>query len=264
MRLLLSIALATAFAAPPQPTALTSPFNVTVEPRGTLLVADGGSGRIVRVDPRTGRSAVFAERLGRVYDVEVARDGVYASTATQILRFAGGRKQTVVRGLHDPIGMVVARDGTIYVAESTRNRVLRFAPRTRARTVIASTGLSQPLGLALRSDGSLLVADSRNGRVVRVGEDGTLEPVLEGLGLPVALAAGAGVVYVADHVEHGHAGKILRLHVDGAADTVSAGRIKNLSGVAVGRAGVLYASSFDAPFVGRLDALGRLRPLPVR
>jgi sugar lactone lactonase YvrE len=265
MRLLLPIALATVVAAPPKPATLTSPFSVTVEARGTLLLADGGSGRIVRVDPRTGRGTVFAEGLKQVYDVEVARDGVYASTATQVLRFAGGKKEVVVRGLHDPIGIAVARDGTLYVAEATKNRVVRFDARTRKRTVVASTGLSQPLGLALRSDGALLVADSRNGRIVRVGEGGALEPVLEGLGLPVALAAvGDGTVYVADHVEHGRAGKILRLNPDGTTDTLSAGRIKDLSGVAVGRAGVIYASSFDAPFVGRLDTLGRLRRLPAR
>jgi sugar lactone lactonase YvrE len=265
MRLLFSIVLAGVAAVPSQASPLTSPFNLIVEPHGTLLVADGGSGRIVRVDPGTGRPSVFADRLGRVYDLAYGRDGLYASTATQVVRFSGGKQQTVVKGLHDPIGIAVARDGTLFVAEATRNRVLRFDARTRKRTVVASAGLSQPLGLTLRPDGSLLVADSRHGRIVAVGKGGVVEPVLVGLGLPVALAAGAGgTVYVVDHVEHGQTGRILRLRRDGTTDTVSTGKIRDLSGVAAGRAGALYATSFRAPFVGRLDAAGRLHPLPLR
>jgi sugar lactone lactonase YvrE len=186
------------------------------------------------------------------------------STATQVVRFAGDRKQVLLRGLHDPIGIAVAPDGSIYVAEATRNRVLRFAARSLKRTVLASTGLSQPLGLALRLDGSLLVADSRHGRIVAVSGNGDVRPVLTGLGLPVALAAGAGgSTYVVDHVEHGRTGKILRVRSDGRTQTISSGKIRDLTSVAVGRAGALYAMSFRAPFVGRLDGKGRLRPLPI-
>jgi sugar lactone lactonase YvrE len=141
--------------------------------------------------------------------------------------------------------------------------VLRFAAHTLRRTAVASTGLSQPLGLALRPDGSLLVADSRHGRIVSVGKGGQVQPVLIGLGLPVALAAGTGgSIYVVDHVEHGQKGKILRLHRDGTTDPISTGKFRDLSSVAAGRAGALYATSFRAPFVGRLDATGQLRPLP--
>ena len=264
MRLLVLIVLAGAVAVPTQAPPLISPFNLVVEPRGTLLVADGGSGRIVRVDPGTGRRSVFAAGLGTVYDLVYGRGGLYVSTSTQVVRFAGGEKQVVLRGLHDPIGIAVARDGSIYVAEATRNRVLRFAAGSLKPTVLASTGLSQPLGLALRPDGALLVADSRHGRVVSVGSGGKVQPVLTGLGLPVALAAGAGgSTYVVDHVEHGQTGKILRLHPGGTTDTISSGKIRDLSSVAAGRAGALYATSFRAPFVGRLDGAGRLRPLPI-
>src|SRR5262249_28739807 len=136
MRLLVSMALAGIAIAPVHTPSLTSPFNLIVEPKGTLLVADGGSGRIVRVDPRTGRRSVFADGLGTVYDLVYGPGGLYASTATEVVRFAGGKKQVVLRGLHDPIGIAVARDGSIYVAEATRNRVLRFAAGSLRRTVV--------------------------------------------------------------------------------------------------------------------------------
>ena len=265
MGLLVSILVAAALVAPPKQASLTGPFQALVEPRGTLLLADGASGRIVRVDPKTGRRTVFAKGLGRVYALAYGPDGLYASTATKVVRFSAGKQRTVVHGLHDPAGLAVARDGTIFVAEETANRVVRFDAGTRKRTVLASTGIDQPLGIALDAGGSVLVADSHHGRIVRVGADGALEPVLEGLGLPVALTpAPDGTVYVVDHVEHGSTGKILRLRADGTTDLVSGGKIRDLSGVAVGRTGTLYATSFRAPFVGRLDASGALRPFPSR
>jgi sugar lactone lactonase YvrE len=250
-------------AAPPRVAPVTAPFQAVVEPLGTLLVADGASGRIVRIDPRSGRRSLFAKGLGQAFGLALGPDGVYVSTETTVVRLAGGKWETVVRGLHHPIGLVVAKDGTIFVADSETNRVLRFDADTRKRTVIASTGLDQPLGLALRSDGALLVCDSHHGRVVRIGEHGTLENVLEGLSLPVAVtAAPGGVVYVSDHVEHGVTGTILRLHPSGKTDLVSVGKITSLSGVAVGRGGALYATAFSAPFIGRVDRSGALRPFP--
>ena len=68
----------------PAPVALHEPYRVVVKPSGKLLVADGGSGQIVRVDPETGSQSVYARGLGRVYDLAYGPHHVmYAS--------AGGR-----------------------------------------------------------------------------------------------------------------------------------------------------------------------------
>src|SRR5689334_12207083 len=133
--------------APPQAAQVTAPFQAVVEPSGTLLVADGDSGRIVRIDPRTGRRSIFAKGLGQAYGLALGPDAVYVSTETTVVRLAAGNRETVARGLHHPIGLAVATDGTIFVADSETNRVLRFDAVTRKRTVIASTGLDQPLGV---------------------------------------------------------------------------------------------------------------------
>ena len=119
---------------------LTGPFGALVEPKGTLLVPDGASGRIVRVDPKTGRRTVFAKGLGRVYSLAYGPDGLYAGTATKVVRFVRGKPVTVVKGLHDVAGLAVATNGTIFAAEETANRVVRFDPATRAPTVIAAAG----------------------------------------------------------------------------------------------------------------------------
>src|SRR4051794_7975465 len=160
MSLFVSVVIAvTALAAPPQQVQLTGPFGALVEPKGTLLVPDGASGRIVRVDPRTGRRTVFAKGLGRVYSLAYGPDGLYAGTATKVVRFVRGKPVTVVKGLHDVAGLAVATNGTIFAAEETGNRVVRFEVGTRKATVIAAAGIDQPLGLTLTHDGSVLVAD---------------------------------------------------------------------------------------------------------
>ena len=261
MPLLVSVLIAaTALAAPPKQVQLTSPYGALVEPKGTLLVPDGASGRIVRVDPKTGRRTVFAKGLGPVYSLAYGPDGLYAGTATKVVRFVGGKPETVLKGLRNVFGLAVATDYTIFVAEETRNRVVRFDALTRKPFVLAAVGIDQPLGLTLESDGSVLVADSHHGRIVRISRDGTLTTALDGLGLPVGLAASPdGSVFVADHVSHVERGTILRLHPDGTIDTVSSGKIGGLSGVAVARNGTLYATSFYAPFVGRLTASGALK-----
>ena len=254
------LAVALAAAAPPKQAApLTSPFNLLVEPRGTLLVADGASGRVVRVDPRTGRRTVFARGLGHVYALAYGPDGLYATTTHRVVRFRGAMRQVVASGFRDPLGLAVGKDGTVYVVDATANRIVKVSP-TGEQTVLVSTGLDQPISAALRTDGSILVADSHHHRVVRVLEDGRLEPVLEGLTLPVGVTSAAnGAVYVVDHVRHDARGKILLLRPDGSSALVSAGKIKAVSAVAVGR-GVLYAASFLPPFAGRLGRGGVLVP----
>ena len=200
-----------------------------------------------------------------MYSLAYGPDGLYAGTATKVVRFVRGKPVTVVRGLHDVAGLAVAKDGAITCTEETANRVVRFDAGTRKRTVLASAGIDQPLGLAFDGAGAVLVADSHHGRIVRVRDDGTLDTVLQGLELPVGLTlAPDGTVLVTDHVSHLTAGKLLRLHPDGTTDTLSNGKIRGLSGAAIARNDTVYATSFYAPFIGRVTASGALKAFPAR
>jgi hypothetical protein len=92
-----------------------------------------------------------------------------------------------------------------------------------------------------------------------------VETALDGLGLPIGLAAAPdGTFLVADHVDHMSRGNILRLKADGSTELVSRGKIRGLSGVAVGRNGAIYATSFYPPFVGKLTSTGALKAFPAR
>jgi hypothetical protein len=75
VRLLALAAAGLALAAPP----LTGPFEAIGEPGGTLLVPDGASGRVVRVDPRTGDRTVVASGLGKVTSFDAPYLGRLAS-----------------------------------------------------------------------------------------------------------------------------------------------------------------------------------------
>jgi hypothetical protein len=244
------------------PATLHEPYRVVVEPSGKLLVADGGSGRIVRIDPTSGQESVYARGLGRVYDLAHGPGGaLYASTGGRVVRFSSsGRRRVVARGLGSPTGIAIGRDSSVYIVEGDRNRVLRIRPGG-ARSVIASKGLDQPIGIALVS-GRIYVSDSHHGRVVRVFARRRIQPLVTGLALPAALSPGLdGSLLIVDHVRHDRPGKVLRLNADGTTDTLSSGVITAVTSAAVAPDGIVYATSFEAPLVGRLGADGRLRPL---
>jgi DNA-binding beta-propeller fold protein YncE len=244
------------------PGTLHEPYRVVVEPNGNLLVADGGSGRIVRVDSNTGQHTVYARGLGRVYDLAYGPGQIlYAAASTRIIRFTkAGRRQVVARALRSPTGLAVAPDRSLYVVEGDRDRVLRIGPHG-ARRIVASRGLDQPIGVALVS-GRVYVSDSHHGRVVRILAARKLQPVLTGLSLPASLTPGSGgSLLIVDHVRHDQPGKILRRLPDGSVETLSSGAITAVTSVAAAGDGTLYATSYLPPFVGRLAADGRLVPL---
>ena len=137
-----------------------TPVGVAVEADGNLVVTDYGNvDRVFRVDPDTGERTVLASN---------------ASPSTDDEDFASLD------------GLVVARDGTIYVADSNAHDggggVFRVDPVSGDRTMISNNDSSavgtvpdyeNPSALAFDGNGDLLVADRRTqndfyGSVIRV------------------------------------------------------------------------------------------------
>ena len=98
-------------------------------PSGDLLLNAADRGELLRIDPRTGGSAV------------------------------------VVGGLEYPNGLEVDAEGFAYVAEQLSGRVRRIDPDSGAFTFIAS-GLFNPNGLAFSPDESTLYVGSFGGGVI--------------------------------------------------------------------------------------------------
>jgi sugar lactone lactonase YvrE len=150
----------------------SSPGDAVEEPDGDVVVADTGTGRVLRVSG--------PEPMDR---------------------------SVVATGLDAPTGLARAADGTIYVTETGGGRVLRIAPG-RATAAIA-TGLAQPEGIAVDAGGSIFVMEVGARRLMRIDPTGAAVIATD---LPVGLsngpslyrgvAAGAGGIYFSSDIDN--------------------------------------------------------------
>src|ERR1044072_8122808 len=91
--------------------------------------------------------------------------------------------------LSDPLGIAVAADGTIYVADAGEsNRIRKLSPDGSVTTLAGgnegfangagtSASFNTPSALALGPDGNLYVADTGNNRIRKITPGGTVSTV---------------------------------------------------------------------------------------
>jgi sugar lactone lactonase YvrE len=231
----------------PRPVPLTFawPTSVDVEPGGSLLVVENGNGRVVRIDPGTGKTTVVAT-VARAYAVAHAPSGaVYLSAGGSLLRLDGaGHTTPVAQGTVDVGPIAVAANGDVYY--TTETQVFRVVGGTGAPVEVAA-GLSGPHGLAVLSDGGLLVSDTGHARVVRVdlgsGNVETWGNLVNPRGIAIAPDNNAYVVDASIH-------RVVQLRIDG----LRLGAVKHVFddpyAVAAAGDGSLYV--VDTAAVGRL------------
>ena len=204
--------------------ALFHPLRVAVAPDGSLYIADRYNERIRRVGPDgiittvagtggTGFSGDGGPATGAdldgVYDVAVVPDGslyiadtyndrirrvgpdgiITTVAGTGVAGFSGDGGPATQAMLSEPIGVAVAPDGSLYIADVYNARIRRVGP-DGIITTVAGTGawsfsgdgglatqatLDWPIGVAVAPDGSLYIAD--DSRIRRVGLDGIITTV---------------------------------------------------------------------------------------
>lgn len=114
---------------------------------------------------------------------QVAADG---SATPVVLRWNGvDNRQDRTPRIHAPAGLAVAPDGSLFVADSTADRVCAVAPDGSLRVVAGGTNgyrdgrsteaqFRRPLDVAFAPDGACYVADTGNDRIRRIAPDGTV------------------------------------------------------------------------------------------
>lgn len=151
---------------------LCYPCGIAVAPDGGVIIADTFVDRVRRVGP----------------------DGVIATIAGCRLAEEGSGQEggpACEFRLSRPSAVAVGPDGSVYIAEPCRYRVLRVDP-AGAVSVFAGTGakgfegdggparqarISGVQGLAVAPDGSVLLADTGNRRIRRVNPGGKITTV---------------------------------------------------------------------------------------
>ena len=121
--------------------------------------------------------------------------------------------------LQQPIGVVVAASGEIFVSSSGDNRIVVFGPEGAFRRSFGREGdgpgeLQRPMHLSIGPDGLLYVPEYLNDRISIFRQDGTFVSHLapKGLDAPGAVIIGRdGTMYIASFYHH----EVLRLSSQG-------------------------------------------------
>jgi sugar lactone lactonase YvrE len=129
-----------------------NPYAIKIMPDDSLLIAEYGSGRILRLHPP--------------YD---------------------GDPEVVASDLGGPLGFALTDGGILYVTEAADGRVSAIDLVSGDRTIV-QTDLRQPEGIALLLDGRLAVAEVGNRRIVALDpENPGAEPEILAADLPLGL-----------------------------------------------------------------------------
>jgi outer membrane protein assembly factor BamB len=175
----------------PRAAVLGMPVGLDVDASGTVYVADLRVGAVRAFDA----SGTFLRDIAprdesdradwSPTDVAVSSLGVFVSDATGVERFRrdgrpmGRLAATPAVSFDHPNGVAVATDGTVYVSDTNRARVVAVGADGRLRWItegarLAGDRFGLPRGLAAAPGGGAYVADAFGFDVVRVSAEGTL------------------------------------------------------------------------------------------
>jgi hypothetical protein len=197
---------------PVQPVAFTEPTSIDLEPGGTLLLVENNPGRVLRVDPKTGRVTVLVATTTRPYSIARAPSGgVFLSGENLLRRVDPNGSLTTVAQADSDIGPVaVAPDGDIFY--TTETQIFRLAGGVGPPILVAAQ-LAGPHGLAVAGDGALLVSDTGNDRVRRIDRASGVITEFARIGSPRGIDVAAdGTIYVIDSQQK----RLVRLNAAGA------------------------------------------------
>ncbi len=258
---------------------LSAPQALALDPtQGSIFVASAGNNRILRYNPDTGVTDLFAGVSSLDSPVGLAFDSggnLFVSNfgAGNILRFArdasgvlqGGSPTVFASGLTEPYHLAFGPDSLLYVASVVPQggaELRRYTTTAGAQfgtfsvfSSAVSSGLTAPTGLAFGANGTLFAADSAADTISGYGPSGgapqsVLAPAAPAeLVFPQGLAYSptTGSLYAANYVND----NILRI------DPVTGQAVVLTEGISA-PTGLLITAEIPEPSSAALGALGLL------
>jgi serine/threonine-protein kinase len=191
---------------------LADPDNIVVVGRDIYLTEEDGQGRIVHLDTLQNRH-VFADGLNSPEGLDLGPDGrLYVAEHFpngRVYRYTLDGAREKFGEVNNGEGLRVLPDGTVVVAETSRDRVVAFTPEGE-KSVFAE-GIVAPDGVAYDyvNDRVLVAEDRAPGRLLAVDiASGDVDIVATGLNTPqTMLVEEDGSILLAEQGED----RILRL-----------------------------------------------------
>lgn len=216
-------------------------YNVKLDAAGNMYVADQTKHQVYKVDPR-GTVTVIA--------------------GTGRAGYSGDGGQATAAQLNAPSDAIPAPDGSVYIADTSNDRIRKIAPNGIITTIAGTSPagfagdggaataarLNGPFALLLDSAGNLYFTDYLNYRVRRISPSGTITTIagsgrlsLSGDGGPATAADGApmwmafgpdGSLYLTDDGDARFFGnsRVRRVAPNGTISTVAGTGVDGFSG----------------------------------
>lgn len=247
------------------------PDSVKFHPDGYIVSTQVHSGQVLKVDPRTGAKEVLADVGPGLDNVTFVGKRIFVSHITGSIHEITAPGSTRVlneRGMQWPIGLALAADGTLFIADGGFTYTLALGGEPQLVGHLFSQGFpGWTRGVVSSGPGEWIVTTAF-GTVARFRPAELESEVLAGeLGVPMAVAiASDGTVVFTDAAT----GKVQSVR-NGNVEDLATGLDKP-SGVAFAPDGTIYVSDTDAGRVVKvsggkgetvIDGLGRPEGLAI-
>jgi len=167
-------------------TGFSSPGGLLELSDGSVIVAETGTGKVLKVSGAEGENrVVLAENLTEPMGLAMSADGksLYVTDAGsgQIIKIAmdSGDQTVVQSGLSMPEGIAIDDEGTLFIAEVGAQRILRISPGGSSDTIADELPLGLkgypglppsflPSGIAVDKDGVVYVSSDIDNTILRL------------------------------------------------------------------------------------------------
>jgi len=200
------------------------PLAIAVAPDGSLWIADGGAGVVVRRESNGRCRALGEGKLTRPAGIAMAGQVAYVVDPPSHAVWRVGNDGSVLGRLGErgtglgqfnfPTGIAALPDGSVLIVDALNFRVVHLDAEGRSLGAFGEAGdgggaFARPKAVAVDETGKIYVSDAQNDVVLVYGREGRFDLAVGGSGqgpgqfsLPAGVAVSEGYLFVADSYNH--------------------------------------------------------------